>query len=544
MTSLSRLRERAFHPAWNSEFHWAAAFFVALGLIGLFSFRSFGVPYDEGTLTQLGMESYAYVFEGAEYPSDPHFRFHGTAVELPLTVIQKFFSVREASTIAYMRRLSVFCFFFLAVAAFYALAKRMFHDWRIALLGAVFFVLSPRVFAHGFYNSRDIPAMAMFTVAGLTLMRLLERPTVRRSIIHGIVCGFAIGIRMPALFLLPLTALFLGLEFLGDKHSWKTKLRQLGVPGVTVLLAAMLTTYCVWPLLWAHPIRHFLDAYAFMSTIGSEIVFLGKTYASVPVIYIPGWIAFTTPLLYTILFLIGCVSIVLRIARARRDLLSPELHGVFLPLLWFFLPIVLLVVGKSGIYQEWRHVLFLYPAFLLIALHGIVLLHSFARSRLAQKIAIGVIAVPLLSTMFWMWRNHPHETVYYAVPRTWISDTLDLDYWGLSSKQALEWLDAHDQKRLLSFNANQNIVLLNGLVFFAPHSQFRMVPLTNPDMADYLISVRDPVEPDPFASLPELYSVVVDGMKLISIHEGNAKGRAFMDDMRAHPEKFAAMMGM
>jgi hypothetical protein len=52
------------------EFFCVGLFFICFLAIGCFSFRDYGVPYDEGTLSQLGMESYAYVFEGKPYPKD------------------------------------------------------------------------------------------------------------------------------------------------------------------------------------------------------------------------------------------------------------------------------------------------------------------------------------------------------------------------------------------------------------------------------------------------------------------------------------------
>lgn len=512
---------------------------MLFALTGLFSFRDFGIPYDEGTLSQLGMESYQYVFEGAEYPADPHFRYHGTAVELPIQIAGKIFGITNDVTMAGFRRFVVFSFFFLAVASFFVLAKKLFGDWKLALIGSVLFVLSPRVFAHGFYNSRDIPTMAMFTLAGVTLLRLLEKKTILRAVVHGLVCGYALGIRMPSLFLVGLTGLFLLIDL------WRSNtLKQTIIVSGAFLLATAFTTYLVWPLLWANPIGHFRDALSFMSDLGGQgIPFLGVTYETLPWRYIPGWIVLTTPLLYSILFIVGVIiSIIDAIQSRGRTLVTPR---TLLPLVWFFLPIAILVLGKSVIYQEWRHVLFLYPAFLLLVLTGLAAILNRISTLQSRPLALAwlvLLVVPVASTTVWMLRNHPHHTVYYAVPRSWISDALDLDYWGLSSKQAVAWIDTHDDRALVTYGSDQNIVLLNGRVFFTPGGKMRLVPVTNASVADYLITVHQPGVENPYENQEELYAITIDGMKIASVYEGLPEARSYMDELRKDPERIRTLL--
>ncbi len=518
------------------EFFCVGLFFICFLAIGFFSFRDYGVPYDEGTLSQLGMESYAYVFEGKPYPQDLHFRFHGTAVELPLYALTKLISHDDSASAAYVRRFCVFVFLFLSVWTFYFIARRLTHDWRLACVGCLFFVLSPRVFAHGFYNSRDIPAMALFTVAMLTLLRLLEKRTYIRSLTHGVMCGLALGIRMPMLILIPITISVCVWDTITKRNTRAFVQKELMLLAI-FLLTVCIVTIAVWPLLWEAPLKHLLDAYLFMRRTSNEVIFLGNTYYSVPWFYIPAWIGMTTPLFYSFFFLIGCLSTMHRFARERFKFLWNEKPEQLIPLVWFFLPIIAIVVTKAAIYQEWRHVLFIYPGFLLIALLGVQALiknitRTVHRRFVSFAIIVFVIIFPLSTTGVWMLRHHPFENVYYAVPRQWISSSLDIDYWGLSTRQAVQYIADNDSRPLLSYYSPQNLALLNGIVFFKVHGTLRIVPVTDIKVADYVVVLEQPgIEPS-LPALQELYSINVDGMTLVHVYEGTAEGRAFMDSLR------------
>jgi hypothetical protein len=131
-----------------------------------------------------------------------------------------------------------------------------------------------------------------------------------------------------------------------------------------------------------------------------------------------------------------------------------------------------------------------------------------------------------------MLRHHPFENVYYAVPRQWISSSLDIDYWGLSTRQAVQYIADNDSRPLLSYYSPQNLALLNGIVFFKVHGTLRIVPVTDIKVADYVVVLEQPgIEPS-LPALQELYSINVDGMTLVHVYEGTAEGRAFMDSLR------------
>jgi len=235
-----------WHARWLSEGVVVPVFFLILLFIGLRSVSSFGIPYDEGTLDSLGKSVYEYVFGGTPWPTSGENRFHGPLVEFVLYTFLKAVGPLDASWNAWWRHAIVFLTFCGGVAAFFFLAKRAVRDWRLALLGCVMLVASPRIFAHAFYNSRDIPNLALFAAAILTLLRLLDRPTLARAAMHGIVCAAVLAVRVTGILLPALTLLALTIR-IADRRLDPRAFASVGALYLVTLLAC---TYAFWPLLW------------------------------------------------------------------------------------------------------------------------------------------------------------------------------------------------------------------------------------------------------------------------------------------------------
>ena len=54
-------------------------------------------------------------------------------------------------------------------------------------------------------------------------------------------------------------------------------------------------------------------------------------------------------------------------------------------------------------------------------------------------------AAGFFSTVLWIGRNHPYDYVYFnELAREWALPRFDKDYWGVSEKDALNYICAHD----------------------------------------------------------------------------------------------------
>lgn len=426
-------------------------FFAVVLVLGLGIAMQYGVSWDEKAMYVLGEEAFETITKGEPYPVHEGIRYHGALFEVVQYAVPELLGITYARPVFMLRHALNFLTFFAALLAIYAIALRAFQNRAWALLAAVFLLLSPRQFGHAFFNSRDIPTMAAFTVQMLTLMLLLDRRTLWCAMLAGITTGIVLALRVGGLFLPLYTVLFLGLEAVRmhlerERIAWK----HFGKILAAYAFAAIIATIALWPLLWDQPLQNFIAAIGNMLTSQQQPggFYFGEHIGYVPWHWVPVHILIQTPLLYSALFLAGVVILVRRAIQSPRSLLE-EHRTVFLFLLWFLIPVGMVIVLGADLFDEWRHLYFIYPAFLLLAVFGLreIVLSLVTRpSSLVISVAVTTLLVlaSTISTGIWMIRNHPLQYVYFSIPSQWVDGNFELDYWGLSYRQGFEWILAND----------------------------------------------------------------------------------------------------
>ena len=147
-------------------------FFVSLFLLGTAIHKDYGISWDEPEQRLSGLVSLKYIGEYfdiqsikksealAEYRefnlSTYRDRPFGVAFETPLAALERLFRLSDERDIYFFRHYVNFLVFLLGVYAVYCLSERRFQSWKIALLTAAFLILTPRIFAESFYNSKDL----------------------------------------------------------------------------------------------------------------------------------------------------------------------------------------------------------------------------------------------------------------------------------------------------------------------------------------------------------------------------------------------------
>ena len=86
---------------------------------------------------------------------------YGPFFELVLIGLEYVLGLESHYDIFYTRHLAVHLFFILALIFFYFLLFQQFKDWKISLLGTLILLLCPRIFAHSFFNTKDIPFLSI-----------------------------------------------------------------------------------------------------------------------------------------------------------------------------------------------------------------------------------------------------------------------------------------------------------------------------------------------------------------------------------------------
>ncbi len=505
-------------------------FFGALLILGLVVARDYGISWDEKAMHVLGEEAFGFIFHGRAYPTNVGIRFHGAWFEIIQYAVEMLLHLRYARHVYILRHAMGFLFYWAGLVALYGIAVRTFRHRGWALLTVLFFFLSPRLFGHSFVNTRDIPAMVCFVIKMLTLMLFLDRPTYGRAVLHGIASGLIMSLRVGGLFVPIYVSIFFALLVLREAHEdghvdWMRHLKVLAVYGIVFALS----TIAFWPLLWHQPLTHFYDAMLNMMTAQQSPggFYLGEMVGEIPWHWIPVNILTKTPLLYSVLFLIGAGELAV-VTVKRPWSLARERRDTLLFFLWFMVPILIVIVMRGRLFDEWRHLYFIYPGMLLLAVHGLQtiwnMLGRTASRTLREALRTGLVALCIASagsSALWMVRNHPLEYMYFSIPPEWVEGYFALDYWGLSYRQGFEWILAHDSGSLISVHVTSSPGWEN-LNILTQEQRKRLVVLNNRETKYVLDNFHDSHYAPALPAKDKLASITLEGIDVLGIYRNPA----------------------
>ncbi len=509
-------------------------FFFAYFCIGLTIYNDYGMSWDE--LWQRhnnGLKNYAYLFEGDKALSEGNEKYHGPAFELLLIVIEKIFHLKDSRTIYLVRHFVTFLIFFTGVIFFCFLCRHRFDSWKIGLAGSLFLILSPRIFADSFYNSKDIPFLSVFVISNYTLIRYRDNKTYGNILVHALISAFLTDIRIMGIFIPFFTFLLICMDLPADIRSDKAAIKHTFFMLVAYISLWSLFTICFWPILWEGPIYHFIRAVKEMSRyhFTETCLYMGEYVeaSELPWHYVPVWMLITTPVLYSFSFFIGLYLFLKSLFRHPLKFFSDRQGRYdFIILLCFFLPLISVIALHSVLYDAWRHMFFIYPAFLLISLKGLAdlfqMISSVFKERACHVAKIGlslIIAASLSGTVHFMIRYHPYQNVYFNIlvgrDMSIIKDNFEMDYWGLSYKQALEYILKHDADEYIPVAVENYPGMLN-TYFLPPLDRKRIKVVGKASEAKYFLS-NYRWHREAYNNLKEFYSIKINGGKIMGIYK-------------------------
>ncbi len=518
----------------NSKKIIIAIFFLVLLLTGFKIYKDYGVSGDEYYQQHLGriwtdysdavLHTRSLAVPLPKYSNDD--LIHGPAFEIFLTVLGDCLKLYDSRDIMLMRHLNVFLLFYIGVIFFYFLCRRIFQSWRLALLGSVFLVLSPRIFADAFYNSLDISFFGFFIIGTFTLLWMLDSKTVRSAGIHALICAILISIRPPmGVFLSALTVPFFLFEIIRIRSP---RDRQSGVITFVCYISFFLLLAIVFnPFLWSAPWMHINDivkrATGFRYwNMEMRQYYFGPRFSlrELPWHYVPVWIMVSTPMLYGVLFFVGIFVAIKLFLRNTTGLYLIK-RNIIIFLICFFLP---LIIGTRMHYNGWRHIYFIYPSLLIFVILGVQYLWQNTRSVVRGVFAISIV-LSLMDTAIFMIRNHPYQNLYFnrlaGVNASEITKRFELDYWGVSYRKALEYILKTDKDTIIPvcFFPRDTAPAYNNLKIIFPEERKRLVLVDSVEKAKYCLYLTNMMIP-PFSYIgEEYYSIKVDGMNVMVIYK-------------------------
>jgi hypothetical protein len=515
--SMNRFLRKVTLPDWI-----AVIVLLALLVLGVSIYSQYGLSWDEPNQLTLGIQNYRFALNSDPSIFSNHDRWYGPLFEIFLIAAQSRSSLDQ---IYLSRHLLNFLAFFIGCIAFFLLARKFTRNGWLALLGLTCLVLSPRIFADAFYNSKDIPFLAAYSICLFSLLWFLDRPNIGRAALLGVFTAAMLAIRLPGLIIPALTGLGLLLEVLSHRAPWK---RCLGAFVFYLVLTAVLLVF-FWPALWPNPLAGFTEAFTFMSRFphNGTMLYIGKYISDSPPPwhYALVWISVTTPLLYLAGILVGVVVLLARQGKALskfRDQYSPERRNEAIVLAAALGPMLVVIFLGSGLYDGWRQLFFVYTPLLLIMLSGFQAFYEWVCRRLGKNISLALCGTLLVIGMIpiaaWMIQYHPYQNVYFnrlaGADMKTIQQRFPLDYWGLSYQRGLEEILRTDPGESINvFIESQQQAL--GLL---PHVTVQRIHMTdNLSEADYFLGNYRDISRLPYPFSNEVFSVEIGNAKILSV---------------------------
>ena len=175
-------------------------FFIFL-FVGFFTYQDYGICWDESVQRAPGLLSYDYIFNGSQELFNTVTDNHGAGYELLLVIFEKVMGLTDSRDIYLMRHLVTNLLFIFSALAAYVLIIRLFKNRFLASLGFLMLVLAPRLYAHSFFNSKDIPFMCMITITFACAQIAFEKNKPKFFLILGLLGGYATSIRIMGVML-------------------------------------------------------------------------------------------------------------------------------------------------------------------------------------------------------------------------------------------------------------------------------------------------------------------------------------------------------
>lgn len=492
-------------------------FFSALLIIGIIIHRDYGLSWDDPVQRQLGLSTWDYALGRNTDLLQLINRYHNPFIEALQILPEKVLQPKSERAIYLSKHLFNFIFCWCGLIVFYLLALRLFKDFRYALLACLLFLLTPRLFAHCFYNSKDLPFLFLFVASIYFLVCWLEKPSWQNVAGMIITSGMLTGTRVLGV-IIPVMILLAFVVSVGRrKMGWRE-----GKMILVYFLLYPVSVYVFFPAIWPQPISGFFEALRLMSHFPFDVTtfFIGATVHSLqtPWYYMPVWMGITIPIGWWFFFTIGITTLIMVIFRTRFISL-PWL----IIILWLLLPVAAVIILHSNLYEDGRHLFFIYPPFLLIVAAGIRTM--FQKSFTGEKfirlflpvVASGVLFITAVSIIAFMIRFHPHQHVYFNLAgRSYAADYFEKDYWGLSYRNALEFLVKYDRSDRIKVRwkvdpCEWNLAWLNG------YDRQRIHVTSYNDCDYYITNYRShrPVD----ASDEKLYEIRVQGFSIMAVYK-------------------------
>jgi len=439
--------------------------FSTFFLVGLFTFKDYGISVDEEFQRSSGFYWLSYILsftsfdefknlvgiklsqiKGFTLPSPTNNTYYGVIFDLPAAFLEVILKIDEPKNYFQFRHLLNFTLFFVGSIFFYKLLLNRFSNYTIPLVGTLFFILSPRIYGSSFFNNKDVVFLSLTTIALYYCFKSLEKLNYKNLFILAIFAALASAQRVLGIFL-PISFIFFYLLLVLSNNKSLKKLPSI----IFFIFFYCLFLIVFWPALWSNPVENFFLAFQFFAHHYLEIRLLfdgNYVYSNfLPYDYILTWVLISTPMLYVVLFIIGYILIFKRFF-TRFINIKDNMHYYdlwrgnnekkdFFILFNFTFIIFYLSTFEIVLYNGWRQTYFINIFIIYIAIYAFYQIDL--KLKFIKKSQFVIVALCLIFIIYKMIIYHPYQNIYFNnFFNKSAHEKFEVDYWGLSGKKFLE----------------------------------------------------------------------------------------------------------
>ena len=559
----NRIAERA-------RFHSLALSVWALFLIaGLVIGDDYGVPPYAGGQRFVAIDTINYVLHGdhtlLQIAAD---RFYGTAFELPLFLLERALGLEDPHYVYLARHVLTHLLFLIGGFCCYLLARRLAGDRLVALLVMLLFLLSPRLYAHSFFNSKDPVFASAFVMALLFASRAFDRDSLGAYRWGGMAAGLLVNLRIMGVVLFAVVLVFRAWAWF-RAGGGAARRRVVATTGAFALWGG-LVLFISLPYLWGDPAGRLSEYWTVLADhpVVQRELFRGQAFsgAALPWDYMLHWFAISQPPVTLLLGLLGLGALGLAAggvvrrgagAGPGRGLDAAELRFGVLLATCFVLPLVVFVLLRPNTINGWRHFYFLHGPFCLLATFALMGLRQLPARGLRKGwlggVACALTAAGLGAAALEMAQIHPHQYLYFnffvdrKTPER-LSERYETDYWNMMLRQGYEHILRQTPASTINMrprvvgtamvgvvgaatvaDINRNVQILPA----AARSRFTFDPARDPDFYLGGNAEKSFLPKDPFSPILHRIKVYNNTIMTISTPDLSRVDPAVADEYRA-----------
>lgn len=465
-----------FRSAFQTAYLKVVAVIIFIALIGLSTVSHYGLSVDEGTEIAMVRRNFELIKKGTPIPGD--LKYFGPVFNVASEIVfqaQQYLTKGSSynplnyggelnseqsrlKALADRVKVKHYMTFLVSLITYAAVAGivGIICGAEYAWFGALTLVFFPAFWGHSFFNPKDPPFAALFTLTTLLgaylinhylkitePIKLGKNRATLYTILYGILVGLLSGIRIGGFLILLFILITYLILRLGQRGTHQDFMQFAGLYILLCLTWVATTTLC-YPAFWSNPIGGFLETLDYLSghRLKIEVLFQGRYIfiQKLPWNYLPTWMLITIPLIFQIGFVAGTIWIFAKYSQLSSLQKTCAILVLFQVV---FIPLVA-IIKHSPMYDGMRHFLFILPGIAAISAIACIWIYQQLTQNKLKIIAITFLTIVFAAIAFDMVALHPYQYIYFNRISGGLKQAhgqYDTEYWGLSLREGMEWIN-------------------------------------------------------------------------------------------------------